>query len=142
VSAKENKKIVERFVDRVVIGRDLDAVDTACREDAVLRVPNGVAYGHSGLKKQLAKALAAIPDCRFSQEYCLAEGDYVACRIMLRATFTGDYAELPANGRKVALPELWTFCLSEGRIVEIEVTYDMGLLQAQVGTLLPNVIEK
>ena len=142
MSAKENKRIVERFIDRVVTGRDVQSVDACCGEDVVMRVPNGVAYGRSGVRKLLSDWFSAVPDGRFSQEYCIAEGEFVACRTMLRGTFAGNYRGVSANGRKVALPQLWMFRLAEDLIREIEVTYDMGLLHAQLGTLLPSVIEK
>jgi predicted ester cyclase len=142
LSAEENKKTVEQFMDRVVAGRDLAAVDDTCTADVIMRLPNGVSFGQRGVKSFLDKTAEALPGYQITFDFCVAEGDRVACRAVLRGTFAHDYEDLKANGRRLVLPQMWIFRFAGGSISEMEVVYDTRLGNAQLETPPPRVFEK
>jgi len=130
MAAEGSKSIVEQFLDRVLIGRELEAVADLCRSEATYRMPIGIAYGVSGITALFAKTFSAFPDCRFLPETILSDGDRVGVRLTMRATLTGALDEHLPSGRRMVLPEIWLFQLSDGKISEIEVIFDTALLTA------------
>jgi len=133
MSVEENKRVVERFMDRIVLGRDMDAVDELCASDVVYRMPVGVAYGRSGLKAMFTKTFGAFPDCRILPEFHVAERDHVITRATMRATLTGAFEDRSPTGRKLVLPQVWDFRLADAVIADIHVSYDTRLLMDLLG---------
>jgi predicted ester cyclase len=137
MSTNARVALVGRFMDEVVLGRNSAVVDDLCSEDVVYRMPLGLAYGRSGVKTLFQKTFEAFPDCRIRPDYVVAEADHVAVRAIMRATFTGVFEDQPANGRRIALAQLWIFRIREHLIEEILVDYDTLLLGAALGVPLP-----
>ena len=75
---EKNKALVRRFVEEVLNGGNLDAVDELLAPDYLDHtVPAGKYAGREGLKRSLPKQLAASSDLHFRIEEQIAEGDKV-----------------------------------------------------------------
>ncbi|HEY3294040.1 MAG TPA: ester cyclase [bacterium] len=132
------KTVAEQFVDRVLRARELEAIEEYCSPQLVCHLPEGAMMGPAGLKRVLAAGLLAFPDVRVSLDLCIREGCHVACRLTVRATFTGRFGEVMPNGRKMSLTQLWLFHFEGLTIAEIEVAYDTRRVREQLGAWLPN----
>jgi predicted ester cyclase len=84
----------------------------------------------------------AFPDCRMKPEWSMAEGEHVAVRVTMRATLEGKFEERTPSGRKLVLPQMWMFCLVDGRISGIQVFFDSRMLSDMVGIPLPRMEER
>lgn len=136
MTAETNKAIVHRYVEEGYNGRNTAVLDELFAADFVNHDPTQpAARDLEGLKQLMLAQHAAFPDVRVTIEDMVAEGDRVAKRFTLRGTNTGDFNGIPATGRQIVIEGLDILRVSDGKIREIWVAYDMlGVLQ-QLGVM-------
>jgi predicted ester cyclase len=108
MSTEENKAIVIRLVESIN-RRDLGALDA-----------------HPGMretKEFLGRYFAAFPDARTTIEELVAEGEWVAARMISRGTQLGEWAGRPPTGQPIAAEIVNMHRIVDGRIV---VAYGQG----------------
>ena len=79
--------------------------------------------------------LAAFPDISRSVEDIFAEGDRVACRLVVRGTQTGEFMGIPATNRTVEIQAMNVHRVEQGRTAEHWINSDgLGMLM-QLGVI-------
>ena len=91
--------------------------------------------GDADLAVQMTRIAAmrrAFPDMEVVIEQQIAEGPWVATRVIYRGTHTGEFAGIPATGRRVAYAGTALDRLEDGKIVEMWHTANIHLLMRQI----------
>jgi predicted ester cyclase len=119
-SAEENKALVRRFFEEVLNQGNLDAVDELVAPDYVDHgVPQGKYAGREGLKRSVAKQLAASSDLHFHIKEQIAEGDKVITWVIGSGTHDrGDFFGLAPTGERMTMAFITISRVVEGKIVE------------------------
>jgi serine phosphatase RsbU (regulator of sigma subunit) len=121
VSVEENNKaLVRRFVDEVLNGGNLDAVDELMAPDYLDHsVPQGKYAGREGLKRSLVKQLASSSDLRFHIEEQIAEGEKVITWVIGSGTHDRErFMGLAPSGERMTMEYIYVSRVVEGKIVE------------------------
>ena len=115
-----NKALVRRFVEEVLNGGNLDAVDDLMAPSYVDHtVPPGKYAGREGLKRSLAKQLASSSDLHFHIEEQIAEGDKVITWIIGSGTHDRErFLGLVPTGERMTMEFITISRVVEGKIVE------------------------
>lgn len=103
----QNKDVVRRFINEVLIGGHFDRIDQVLAPGYVNR-----AFGVDlpAFKRMLEGLAAALPERHFDIEELVAEGDAVVAR------YTNEMRD--AAGNTVSVRGLTYYRLADGRIVE------------------------
>jgi len=134
-----NKALMQHFIDEVVNGRNLDAIDELLSEDFVEHeeLP-GLEPGRNGVKQFFGMMEAAFPDLRFNVQHLLAEGDLVVAHSAVTGTHTGsDFMGIPASGKPVAVSVIDLVRFRDGVGVEHWGVADMATMLQQLGVMPP-----
>jgi steroid delta-isomerase-like uncharacterized protein len=134
MSVDELKKINQHFYDEVFGRRNVDAIDDLLADDFVEHSPApSQAPDREGAKELIGQVLAAFPDLDLQLERVIAEGDTVAATVRFTGTHRGEFAGMPATGRRatVTMTEMTRF--RDGKAVEHWGVVDMAGLMAQLG---------
>jgi steroid delta-isomerase-like uncharacterized protein len=118
---------------RAYLGEIAEHGYIASRERYV--APAATFNGDADLAVQMARIAAmrrAFPDMEVVIEQQIAEGPWVATRVTHRGTHTGEFAGIPATGRRVAYAGTAMDRLEDGKIVEMWHTANMHLLMRQI----------
>jgi steroid delta-isomerase-like uncharacterized protein len=135
---EENKAIILRLVEEVYNDNDLDVLDELLAPDFVNHsaVPEH-RHGIEGFKHVNEWVRAGFSDAHYEIEDMIAEGDRVACRIILTGTHDGEFQGSPPTGRRLRMDHVHWHRLADGKLVERwAVRDDLGAAQ-QLG-LLPS----
>ena len=132
--------VAERIAAALERG-DAEGVAALYAEDAVTYhplFPEGV-RGRDAIRQSEQELLDAFSDVRVEVRYVLADESRCMAEVVIRATNTGDLdlggAEpVPATGRRIELPSVWSLELDQDGKVATERTYlDTGTLMSQLG---------
>ncbi|MBA3615018.1 MAG: SpoIIE family protein phosphatase [Actinomycetota bacterium] len=117
---ENNKALVRRFVEEVLNGGNLDAVDELMAPDYLDHtVPSGKYAGREGHKRSLAKQLAASSDLRFHIEEQIAEGEKVVTWVVGSGTHDQErFMGLAPTGERITIENIIISRVVEGKIVE------------------------
>ena len=117
---ENNKALVRRFVDEVLNGGNLDAVDELMAPDYLDHsVPQGKYAGREGLKRSLVKQLASSSDLRFHIEEQIAEGEKVITWVIGSGTHDRErFMGLAPSGERMTMEYIYVSRVVEGKIVE------------------------
>jgi len=121
VSVEENNKaLVRRFIEEVLNGGKLDAIDELMAPDYLDHtVPQGKYAGREGLKRSIAKQLASSSDLSFSIKEQIAEGDKVVSWVIGSGTHDRErFMELAPSGERITMEYIYVSRVVEGKIVE------------------------
>jgi steroid delta-isomerase-like uncharacterized protein len=91
--------------------------------------------GDPGLTRQMARVAEmrqAFSDLEITVEQQIAEGAWVATRVIFRGTHTGEFAGIPASGRRVEYAGTAMDRLENGKVAEMWHTVNMHLLMRQI----------
>jgi steroid delta-isomerase-like uncharacterized protein len=137
-ATEENKRIVRRFLEEGLNGRNLGLLDEVFAPDFVWHGNSfGEVTGLEPFKQVVAPFFAALPDLVIAIDDLVAEDDKVVCRFTARATHTGDFMGIPPTGKAVAWAGNPCYRLVDGKIVEEWFFEDhLGLFQ-QLGAIPP-----
>jgi predicted ester cyclase len=119
MSTDHNKDVVRRFINEVLVGGDVDAVDELLAPNYMNRA---MGTDLAAFKAMLTGLAAALPERRFDVEALVAEGDAVVAR------FTAEMTD--ATGKAISVRGLTYYGLADGRIVEDEPITTPDLMQA------------
>jgi steroid delta-isomerase-like uncharacterized protein len=121
-----------RSVYDAVNARDLDRLDGLYDHEVTV---NGSPSSPEHLKGACQGFLNAFDDLLMSVEQLIADGDWVATRVVGRGTHTSDLEGIPATGQPIEVAQHDLVRVEGGRIVEVWNLYDQfGILQ-QVGAI-------
>jgi predicted ester cyclase len=131
MTTEANKALVQRFVEDVLSGGNVDAL-------ADFIEPGSLFAG--GLTHQIMAIKTAFPDSNSIIDEIVAEGDKVVVRTTMRGTNTGPLVGLPGFGRlerpvpqtgkPVMVTSIHVFTIRDGKVVSMASEIDqIGLLQ-------------
>ena len=119
MSTEQNKAVVRRFITEVLVGGNVDLVDT-------LLGANYVNIGMGGMDRAAFKAWLAAnsagPGGKMEIRDLVAEGDAVVARF--------NYAITLPDGQRIEARGLTYYRLADGRIVEDDPITSPDLMQA------------
>jgi predicted ester cyclase len=134
------KRAATRFYDTLNdalrTGR-LDLLDDVLAPEAIDHNPvPGMAPGREGIKKAFAEGRRSFSDMRVTVEDTVAEGDKVACRVVVRMVHSGEFQGIPATGARVTQSGIDILRITGGVVTERWGEFDLlGLLQ-QLGAVM------
>ena len=105
--AEDGKVLVRSYYDRVINGRDLDAVGEFFTDERLVE----------GVRRGCFSYLQAFPDLHVSVDDLISEGDRVFCRSTMTGTHDGEYKGIPATGRHIAAESAEVFRIADGKFV-------------------------
>jgi predicted ester cyclase len=105
--SEQNKQVVRSYYDRVLNGRDLEAVGDFFVDERLVE----------GVKGGCFRYFEAFPDLHIALDDVIAEGDRVFVRSTMTGTHDGEYKGIPATGRHVAAESAELFRVANGRFV-------------------------
>jgi ketosteroid isomerase-like protein len=104
----DNKAIVQRLVDEVINGRQLDVLDELCTPALAPK-----------LRLAFSQFREAFADWEQTVVELVAEADTVVARFRCEGTQTGDWLGLSATGRQMRIDEVYFFRIGNGRIARL-----------------------
>ena len=134
MSTEFNKQLVHRFIAEVWNSGNADAADDLIHPDYALSV---LGQGPEGVKRNVAAYRAAFPDLECTIENMVAEGDWVAVRLVLHATHLGEFAGVAPTGKRVTMQEMLFWRVVDGRLHTIWSQADALGLRIQLGAIPP-----
>lgn len=123
-----NKAVVRAYLDEIAQSGNIIA-----RERYF--TPTTTFNGDLDLARQfarIAETRRAFPDMEITIEQQIAEGSWVATRVTSRGTHMGDFAGIPATGRRIEYSGTAMDRLENGKVVEMWHTVNMHLLMRQI----------
>jgi len=103
--SEQGKQVVRDYYERVINGRDLDAVAEFFADERMVE----------GVRRGCFSYFEAFPDMHVSLDELIAEGESVFLRSTLTGTHDGEYKGIPATGRHVAAESAEVFRIRDGR---------------------------
>ena len=95
--------------------------------------PGNVAgTGLDYLKTRAASLLKAFPDVKFVIEDFIQQGDRLAARVTLEGTHRGDFAGIPATGKRMKVYDFAMYRIVDGKITDIWSLIDMQAMRDQL----------
>ena len=134
-SLDANKAVVRRYMEEVLNGRDIDALDHIAAED-YLDHPAfpGQEPGRRGMKYRISYLLAAL-DPHWTANDLIAEGDLVVTRWTLAGTQRGEFLGIQPTGKQFTLKVIEIYRVKDGMMTEHWNVVDMFGLYQQLGLI-------
>jgi steroid delta-isomerase-like uncharacterized protein len=133
---ERNKAAVRRFIEEVQNQKNWDVYDELHAPDFVnLSAPPGVPGDREGGKMFLGAFMDAFPDCHFTIEDMIAEGDCVATKKTFTGTHSAEFNGIPPTGKHVTLTFVDILRLRDGQIIEHWLSMDQLNFMQQLGVL-------
>ncbi len=104
---EQNKAVVRNYYERVINGRDLDAVDEFFADERMVE----------GVRRGCFNYFNAVPDLHCSLEELIAEDDKVVLRSTMTGTHDGEYKGIEPTGRHVSTDAAEIFRVVDGKFV-------------------------
>lgn len=133
------EKVRRWFTDGVRGGIDRQRFEAIARETFAPDVADhdgpDPEHGFDAILRAVPALMQAFPDCRFTVEQMIGEGDRVAVRLRGEATHGGEAMGVAPTGQRIAWAENEIFRFEDGRIVESwgEGTLDDALAAVGLG---------
>ena len=103
--SEQGKQVVRDYYERVINGRDLDAVAEFFADERMVE----------GVRRGCFAYFEAFPDMHVSLDELIGEGESVFLRSTLTGTHDGEYKGIPATGRHVATECAEVFRIRDGK---------------------------
>lgn len=126
----DNKNQMRRFIEDGWNQKNPAAFDDGLAPDFVSHTPVGDFQGLDGYKELYQGYVTAFPDCQFTIDALIGEGDMVSLSYTFSGTHTGPLQDVPPTGRRVSVAGVSVSRFVDGRSVEETVVWDqLGILQ-------------
>jgi steroid delta-isomerase-like uncharacterized protein len=128
----QNKEIDSRIPLEAFNQGRLEVIDQVLSADFVdhSQLPPGVPSGREGVKALVKALRTAFPDFKATIERQIAEGDFVVQHVTATGTMKGDFAGMPASGKRASWQAIHISRLANGKVVEHWSVQDqLGMLQ-------------
>jgi predicted ester cyclase len=137
---EENKVIMRRMLDEVLVGGDLDLMDELVAPDFINHNVVGTSetsssVGVENFRQEIRALRSAIPDIALKVIHLLADGDHVIAHLRGQGTHLGEFRGILATGNRVNVPSITIVRMANGKFAERWNLVDSyGLLQ-QLGVI-------
>ena len=135
--ATDIKELSRRIFEEVWNNQNLSAADELIASDFVDHDPQSPlsVQGIEAYKQFVRYYLNAFPDCHFTVEDEISEGQMVVTRWTVTSTHTGNLGAIPATGRRISVTGISCIRVENGKAVESWTNWDtLGMMQ-QLGVL-------
>jgi len=131
---EQNKELVKRFYE-ACNERDFEALKEVVAPWYAWYVPsrNTEPISREGSMEFVREIFKAFPDCHWSIEDLIAEGNIVVSRFIMRGTHEGEFEGIPATGNKVEVSGFMMTRIENGKYVEDKEDVDMLGMMMQLG---------
>lgn len=131
-TVEENKKIVEGYVNAILINRDFSKFSEFTAPGFYIdrsAVPEAI-KGEEGLHTQMDMLYHAFPDLDLKIVDMVAEGDKVVVRFAAPGTHKNTFAGIEATGKTAYWKGLVMYHVQDGKITEAWANWDdYGLIE-------------
>jgi steroid delta-isomerase-like uncharacterized protein len=135
-ATERNKSVIRRFVDEVQNKKDWGVYDELNDPEFVNHsAPPGIPSDREGGKVYLGAFFNAFPDCHFTVDDMIAEGDQVVTKKTFTGTHKAEFAGIPATGKRVTLQFVDIMRVRDGRIIEHWLSMDQLSFMQQLGVI-------
>ena len=133
----ENKAIVRRLYQEVWNKRKIAVVDELISKSHALSDPivSGSQVGPELYKSRVAQLVRALPDLHFTIEDLICEGDKVVACWTISGTHQGEFLEISATGKKIAVEGITIHHIKNGKILDSHARWDVLGLMRQLGAI-------
>jgi steroid delta-isomerase-like uncharacterized protein len=131
--AEAQRAVVHRFVEEFWNQGQIAAADELMSRDAVIHEP--VSGTPEDLKAMAISMREAFPDWHSTVEEMVVEGDRVVERWTGRGTHEGEFQGIPPTGKRVTVPGVVFYRISDGKIAEFRGQFDRLSLMQQLGVI-------
>ena len=138
---EQNKSVVRRFGE-AQRNRRLDLLDELVAPDFVRHcqaTPWLQIRSREELKRFLEEDWKAVPDGQISEQFLVAEGEYVAIYVQYVGTHAGQWGPIPPSQKRFELDCSGVIRLAGGKIAELWITWDNVAVLTQLGHWPPKV---
>lgn len=119
MSTEENKALVRRYIEEILIRGDMAVADELLAEDYRRYTSASAApLTVEAQKQRLTGMRAAFPDWQITIEDLVAEGSRVSFRVTIRGTHKGAFLSIPPTGRPITVYGLDIVRIENGKFVE------------------------
>ena len=140
MSLDKNKAVVQRILSEFWLGGNVGVLDELLASDCINHEQSNPELRGKEACKQWANDVRlanrqGFPDFDIIVEDIVAEDDKVVKRFVFTGTHSGEFAGIPATGKRVTMRGITLYRLAGGKVSEIYWNYDVfGLLQ-QLGAI-------
>ena len=135
MSETENKQLIRRYYQEVVMEGRVDVLDAITRDDYVEHNPfPGHGQGLDGQRQRVNTLFTALKQ-KITPELLIAEGDRVAVLWTTHGTHVGAFIGLPPTGKSYTIQGIDIFQFRDGRMAEHWDVVDMYGFLSQIGAL-------
>lgn len=137
--SENNKQFMQRFVERAINQKDINAMDELVAADFLEHVPlPGQGPGREGLKDAISSLVSAFPDLHWTIDEQIGEGEKVVSRFRMTGTHDGEFLGIAATGRPVDVWGVVIDVVRDEKFAESRIIIDtLGLMQ-QLGVIPPS----
>ncbi len=134
MSVEENKGILIRLLEEVVVGGDFQLMDQLLAPDFV---DHGrfEAGGFESLRKEIQMLHTAFPDMTLKILHLVGEGDTVIAHLESEGTHHGNFQGIRATGKRVRLPSITIVRIAKGKVAERWNVFDRYVYLQQLGAI-------
>ncbi len=124
MSTDKNKVIVQRFFEEIFSKGNRATADELLATDFAFYGPPGGIHGPENFL-QFTNSIRDALDVHFTVDVVIADGGKVSSLCTMHGTHRKEFREIPARGKKFALPRIDNFrILEDGKIQEVRTTFD------------------
>ena len=140
MSVEENKELIRnKHVEEVFHKGNLAVIDEIIHPEYVYHGPLGEFKGPEGFRQIALQAQTAFPDIHYDIIDMFGEGDKLAVRYRMRATFKGELMGIPPTGNKLDLDQAFLYRFKDGKEIETMPFSDMLTMFQQMGVKPPGM---
>ncbi len=132
---ERNKAVIRRFVEEVQNKKDWAVYDELNDPEFFNHSAPAGMTDREGSKQFLGGFLNGFPDCHFTIDDMIAEGDQVVTKKTFSGTHEADFAGIPPTGKRVTLQFVDIMRVRDGRIVEHWLSMDQLSFMQQLGVV-------
>jgi predicted ester cyclase len=129
-----NEALIRRMFDEVINLGKIDVVDELFDPDFETVTPQGT-FDRDGFKAYVTQWRTGFPDVHCEVSDVIEEGDRIAWRVRATGTHTGEFAGVPATGRKIDFDSLNQATMRDGRAWRHIVVMDTLAIMGQLGAV-------
>ena len=140
MSLDKNKAVVQRILSEFWLGGNVGVLDELLASDCINHEQSNPELRGKEACKQWANDVRlanrqGFPDFDIIVEDIVAEDDKVVKRFVFTGTHSGEFAGIPATGKRVTMRGITLYRLAGGKVSEIYWNYDVFGLMQQLGAI-------
>lgn len=127
-----NKKLAEKYAERVWNKKDLAAIDDFVHPQVIIHSLLGDFHGLEPMKNIVHTWLKGFPDLHVSNNLVVCENDLVVIQWTAKGTHRGEFKGKKALGKSVSYSGVTIYRVHDTKIIEYWAYLDMNHLLNQI----------